>query len=92
MFYLPLVVLALYLLGFRWERLDRRERTGLAALALLGLLSHMSCMALAIGLAGAILMAWVVGRRWGWTLKIYSLPPIGVVMAGWYLCRCYIWS
>jgi hypothetical protein len=76
-----LVVLALWLLGFCWERLDRRERTGLAALALLGLLSHMSCMALAIGLAGAMLMVWVAGRRWGSTLSLCSLSPIGVVLA-----------
>ena len=75
----PLVVLALWLLGFRWERLSRRERTGLAALALLGLLSHMSCMALAIGLAVIVLAAWIIGRRQGWWPSGCSLSPIGVV-------------
>jgi hypothetical protein len=77
----PLVVLVLWLLGFRWERLGRKERTGLAAIALLGLLSHMSCMALAIGLAGIILVARFIGSRRGWALSVCSLPPIGVVVA-----------
>jgi len=77
----PLVVLALWLLGFRWNRISPRERTGLAALALLGLLSHMSCMALAIGLAGITLMAWIVGRRRDWMPLACNLSPIGVVAA-----------
>ncbi len=77
----PLVVLALWLLGFRWERLGQRERTGLAALALLGLLSHMSCMALAIGLAGITLVTWGVGRWQGWARSLCSLSPVGVVAA-----------
>ncbi len=77
----PLVVLALWLLGFRWERLSQRERTGLAALALLGLLSHMSCMALGIGLAIIILVTWGVGRWRVWTPSLCSLSPVGVVAA-----------
>ena len=77
----PLVALALWMLGFRWERLSRRERTGLTALALLGLLSHMSCMALAIGLAAVTLATWIIGRRQRWRLSGCSLSPIGVVAA-----------
>ena len=77
----PLVVLTLWLLGFCQGRLDRRERTGLEALALLGLLSHMSCMALAIGLAAIVLAAWILGRRQGRWPSGCSLSPVGVVAA-----------
>ena len=75
----PLVVLGLWLLGFRWEKLGRSERAGLAALVLLGLLSHMSCMALAIGLIIVILIARIVLRGQGWPLSVSILPPAAVV-------------
>jgi len=77
----PLVVLALWLLSVRWERLGGMERAGLALLALLALLSHMSCMALAVGLAGIIVAAKFFGRRQGWTLKICSWSSVTVVAA-----------
>lgn len=76
-----LVVLGLWLLGFRWEKLGRSERAGLAALVLLGLLSHMSCMALAIGLIIIILVARIVLRGRNWPLSVFSLPPVAVVAA-----------
>ncbi|MBI5558584.1 MAG: hypothetical protein HY885_13200 [Deltaproteobacteria bacterium] len=74
-----LVVLSLWLLGFRWEKLGRSERAGLTALLLLGLLSHMSSMALAIGLSLVILIAWVAQRRQKWPLTVFILPPLAVV-------------
>ncbi len=77
----PLVVLALWLLGFRWEKLGRFERVMLAALALLGILSHMACMALAIGLAAVNLMARIALPRLGWDLSVRALPPLAVVIA-----------
>ena len=77
----PLVVLGLWLLGFRWEKLDPSERAGLAALVLLGLLSHMSCMALAIGLIIVILVARIILRGRGWLLSVFILPPAAVVAA-----------
>jgi len=77
----PLVVLGLWLLGFRWEKLGQNERAGLAALVLLGLLSHMSCMALAIGLIIVILIARIVLRGRDWSLSVFSLPPVAVVAA-----------
>ena len=77
----PLVVLGLWLLGFRWEKLGQSERAGLAALVLLGLLSHMSCMALAIGLIIVILSARIVLRGRNWSLSVFSLPPVAVVAA-----------
>ena len=77
----PLVVLGLWLLAFRWEKLGPGERAGLAALVLLGLLSHMSCMALAIGLMIVILTARIILRRRGWPLSVSILPPTTVVAA-----------
>ena len=77
----PLVVLALWLLGFRWQMLGRGERAGLAALALLGLLSHMSCMALALGLVAVILLARLVLPRRGWNLPVSVPAPALVVGA-----------
>lgn len=78
---IPLVVLGLWLLGFRWQELRWHERMGLAAMTLLGLMSHMSGMALGIGLALVILLAKVIARGRGWSLTVFSLPPIAVVAA-----------
>ncbi|MDR3631243.1 MAG: hypothetical protein P4L42_13010 [Desulfocapsaceae bacterium] len=78
----PLAVLALWLLSFRWEKLRRSERAGLAALALLGILSHMSCMALAIGLAGIVAIVKIFGRRQGQVLTPSSWAAAAVVAAG----------
>ncbi len=78
---IALVVLALWLLGFRWQRLQQIERIGLAAICLFGLLSHMSGMALAIGLAVVVLMARFVVWRRGWALPVSWLPPVAVVVA-----------
>lgn len=77
----PLAVLALWLLGFRWQRLGQVERAGLVAIALFGLLSHMSGMALAIGLALVILVARFVVHRQVWSLSVNWLPPVAVVVA-----------
>ena len=77
---IPLTVAALWLLGFHWPGLSGLERTGLAMLTLLGLLSHMSCLALALGLIAVILAAKVFGRRWAPTVWIG--PPLAVVLAG----------
>jgi hypothetical protein len=79
--FVPLVVLALWLLGFRRQQLHRRERWGLTAIALVGLMGHMSCMALAMGLVAALLMARVIVRRRGWSLSVRWMPPVAVVVA-----------
>lgn len=79
--FVPLVVVALWLLGFRRQQLKQRERWGLAAVALLGLMAHMSCMALGIGLAASILLAGGAVRKRGWTLTVCWVPPVAVVVA-----------
>jgi hypothetical protein len=76
-----LAVLALWLLGFRWQRLGQVERAGLVAVTLLALLSHMSGMALAIGLALITLVARIVVHRSSWSLPVNWLPPLAVVAA-----------
>lgn len=54
----PVAVLCLWLLGFRWNRLGAWERAGVAGIGLLALLSHMSTMALGLGLAvGMVLLS-----------------------------------
>jgi hypothetical protein len=77
----PLVVLGLWLLGFRWEKLGHGERAGLAAITLLGLMSHMSCMALAIGLILVIFIARIALRKQDCSFPIFILPPTAVVAA-----------
>ncbi len=77
----PLAVLALWLLGFRLQKLGKFECAGLVAIALLGLLSHMSGMALAIGLALVTLAARFFVRKCNWALPVNWLPPVVVVAA-----------
>jgi hypothetical protein len=76
--FIPLVVLALWLLGLHWSKLHRWERTGLMLISLLGVLVHMSCLALAMGLAGATVLARGVSRRWH--LTVHWLPSCSVVL------------
>lgn len=78
----PLVVLAMWLLGFRWQRLGWGERAGLFAIAALGIMSHMSCLALAIGLVIVALTARLVVHLLGSSLQVNVLPPLAVVVAG----------
>jgi hypothetical protein len=74
----PLTVMALWLLGFCGKRLQRREQAGLTVLALLGLLSHMSSMALALGLAGLTLGVWIL-KRMGRVSVSCRVFPVAVV-------------
>ncbi len=78
---LPLTVLGLWLFGFCWKKLQRGERRGLALVILLGLMSHMSTMALAVGLVGILLTAWVCKKIWLWRLPLTPLPPVAIVIA-----------
>ena len=78
----PLIVLALWLLGFRLQRLSTIERAGLTVVALLGLLSHMSGLALAVGLLLVTVVARLIVNFRGWSLSINWVPPVAVVVAG----------
>ncbi|MFM8333683.1 MAG: hypothetical protein ACKN9T_18545 [Candidatus Methylumidiphilus sp.] len=71
-----LLVLALWLLGFRWQALSWGECAGLGFVALLGLLSHMSCMALALGLLAVTALA-----RWR-TPAVRPEPVEGLAQRG----------
>lgn len=77
----PLVVIALWLLGFRRQQLVRLEALGLVAIALLGMMSHMSCLALAIGLAFIVILAKAAVMRWRWRLSVNALSPTATVAA-----------
>lgn len=74
----PQVVLALWLLGFYWSRLRGLERAGLVLISLLGVLAHMSCLALAMGLAVITVLARLLSKRWG--LEVRWLPSFGIVL------------
>ncbi len=77
----PLVTLSLWIIGFHWERLGLTERVGLITLSLLGLMSHMSCMALAIGLIVVLFLLRLLARHHQWSLSLSILPPAAVVIA-----------
>jgi hypothetical protein len=78
---LPLMVLGLWLIAFCWEKLGQGERLGLALVILLGLLSHMSSMALAVGLICILLVTWLGKKGWGWRLPLTLGPPTAIVVA-----------
>lgn len=56
-------ILGVWLLGFRWPTLSRAERAGTAAIVLLAVWSHMATLALAVGLAVTVSVAWLLRRR-----------------------------
>ena len=70
----PLTTLALWLVGFRWQTLRPLEQWGLAATALLGQLSHMSCLALAIGLVAVTLAIRIAAKKFSWPLRVRIWP------------------
>ena len=77
---LPLVVLALWLLGLHWPRLRPGERVGLFAVTFLGMVSHMSCLALALGLTVVIATIRSLNGRWRLP-PAFPLPPLAAVLA-----------
>lgn len=78
----PLTVIALWLLGFRADHLSVFEKVELAGVALLGMLSHMSCLALGIGLVICTLVARWVSRDWRLAARVTPLPSLLTVAAG----------
>lgn len=77
----PLATLSLWLLSLSWNRLEWPHRLGLIAFSLLGLLSHMSCMALGIGLIFVLYLLQRIIRWQQWPLSIKILPAAMVVLA-----------
>jgi hypothetical protein len=76
-----LATLSLWLLAVDWRRQCWTNRVGLIALCLLGLMSHMSCMALAIGLIGVIALIRELAQRRQWPPAISIVTPATVVLA-----------
>jgi hypothetical protein len=79
--FVPLAVLALYLLAFRWMTLRRFERGLLVALVALAIAFHMSIL----GLAAALVLALVLIRPAASRLRLPRpalLPPLAAVCAG----------
>lgn len=75
-----LTVLAFWLLAFRWQQLSRAERWGLMALAMLGMLSHMSCLALTIGLLLVTGIGQLIVRWRAWPIKVRIRPVLLLVI------------
>lgn len=76
--FVPLVVLALWLLSAHGQVLSRREKLGLSLLVLLGLLAHMSCLALALGLVAVLLVQRLFLACW--PLRLCILWPTVLVL------------
>lgn len=76
----PLTVIVIWLFAFYWENLRRVEQIGLAIVALFGLMSHMSCMALAIGLIGILLLFRMYQQKCTGQLHLTIIPPMVIVI------------
>ena len=79
--WVPLAVLSLYLLGFSWNRLAGFDRAGLVLITLIALLSHMSALALAVGLVLVTAGLWLLALKRGWNQEVRLLPPFATVAA-----------
>lgn len=77
--FVPLVVLALWLLSGHGQSLGRWEKLGLSLVVLFGLLAHMSCLALALGLVAVLVGQRLFGAAWPLRLRI--LLPLVLVVA-----------
>ncbi|WP_148293853.1 hypothetical protein [Azospirillum sp. B4] len=80
----PWVVATLWLLAFRWPWLPWPTRLGVGALGLFSLLSHMSGMALGMGLVGFLVVmkaAGSIARPRSWR-ALRLLPPAAMVAGG----------
>lgn len=75
------VTLSLWLLAVDWSKLHWPSRLGLITFCLLGLLSHMSCMALGLGLVVVLVFIRGVSQRRQWPFTIAVFPPAAVVLA-----------
>lgn len=78
---IPLVTLSLWLLGCHWRKMTLPERGGLGIISLLGLMSHMSCMALAMGLMGVFILLRIIFCWRQCSLPLFIFPPVTVVLA-----------
>ena len=77
--FVPLMVLAMWLLAAHTQALQRWELLGLALIVLLALLAHMSCLALALGLVGVLLVKRVLAANW--PIRLGMLLPTALVVA-----------
>lgn len=75
-----LTVLACWLLAFRRQHLARSERGALMVAALLGMLSHMSCLALVIGLSLVTTLFWIIARWRSWPVMVRPQPLLILVI------------
>lgn len=71
-------ILGAWLLGFRWAALNPVERGGAAAIVILAVWSHMATLALAVGLAIAVQVAWLLRRHLPGTPR--AAPVAGAVL------------
>ena len=79
--WVALAVVALFLLGYRFSGLGGGERCLLMLVILIALLSHMSALALAIGLVAVTLGLRLLRWRHHWPHEVRLLPPLAAVAA-----------
>lgn len=76
--FVPLTVIGLWLFSGQRQHLRVWEQVGVAAIVLLGLLSHMSCLALALGLAIVLVVKRLFLR--GWLVRLHMVLPVLLVL------------
>nr|WP_321465633.1 hypothetical protein [uncultured Desulfobulbus sp.] len=81
--FVPLMVLAVWLLVAHGHALRTWESIGLGGVALLAMLFHMSCLALALGLVGVLLIKGVLASTW--PLRVQAIFPTLLVAAAFVL-------
>ncbi len=79
--FVPLSVLAFYLLAFRRPLLGTAETMGVAAIAAISIACHMSILALALSLLLAFAVLCLLPAHWQWP-KPALVPPIAALLAG----------
>ncbi|MGD9946902.1 MAG: hypothetical protein AB7U29_00325 [Desulfobulbus sp.] len=77
--FVPLLVLAMWLLSAHAQALCRWELIGLSFVVLLATLAHMSCLALALGLVVVLLAQRIVAAIW--PIKLTFFLPTALVLA-----------
>ena len=80
--FISFLVLILWLFSFHWLALSGAERIGLSVIALFALLSHMSAMALALGLIMLLTILAIIVAVLDLAVTVFLKPVITLVLGG----------
>ena len=76
--FVPLIVIGLWLFSGQRQHLRRWEQVGVGGIVLVGLFSHMSCLALALGLAIVLVVKRLFLRDW--LVRLHMVLPVALVL------------